>query len=216
MTFESDIPQKKTADVFYLCDRKEQAGTSDEKRSTCSFHSLSVKGHVTVIYRHSNEPSLCVRGNTDTVNSITTTIDNHTLTITAPTATTDSIVVTCGSKELRDVILHDSGTVDIHPNSKAMVRAVNHGTGHITLYGYSVALSAYIKGQGSIDASRLHASLASLSIQGSGDIRAIATEALHAVISGDGNITVFGNPLTRKVSRVGAGRINFCSPTALK
>lgn len=71
------------------------------------------------------------------------------------------------------------------------------GSGYVVVGGRVGYLRVAINGSGHVDASRLRAWGASLHLVGSGAIRAHATGAAMARLSGPGNIVIFGNPPLR-------------------
>jgi hypothetical protein len=108
-----------------------------------------------------------------------------------------------------DTGLHGSGDVELTGGNCERVNADVKGTGRMTLVGASRALNADITGSGELDARHLHAEDVNLAHNGSGTSAVYASRHVQVEMSGSGEVTVYGNPNNREVSRVGSGSVKF-------
>jgi hypothetical protein len=108
-----------------------------------------------------------------------------------------------------DAGLHGSGDMEITGGNAERVAADLKGSGHMILVGGARELHAEIAGSGELDARHLRAETAELSHHGSGTSALYANKQVHVEMTGSGNITVYGNPDRREVSRTGSGSVNF-------
>jgi hypothetical protein len=79
----------------------------------------------------------------------------------------------------------------------------------MTLVGGARELHAEVAGSGELDARHLRAEAADLSHHGAGTSALYASKRVHVEMTGSGNITVYGNPDKREVSRTGSGSVSF-------
>jgi hypothetical protein len=79
----------------------------------------------------------------------------------------------------------------------------------MTLVGGARDLHAEIAGSGELDARHLRAEQVQLSHQGSGTSAVYASKRVQVEMAGSGNVTVYGNPDNRAVSRNGSGGVSF-------
>lgn len=83
------------------------------------------------------------------------------------------------------------------------------GSGTIHIEGQAGTLHASIAGSGDVSAINLKSKNARLHVTGSGDIEATVLESVDARVTGSGDITIHGNPATRKTKVTGSGDIDF-------
>jgi hypothetical protein len=103
-------------------------------------------------------------------------------------------------------------TAAARSNSPAAMRPRERrpqGSGHMTLVGSARELHAGRAGSGELDARHLRAEQAELEHQGSGSSAVYASKRVQVEMTGSGNITVYGNPDQRAVSRNGSGSVSF-------
>jgi hypothetical protein len=108
-----------------------------------------------------------------------------------------------------DAGLRGSGDVDLTGGNCERVSADVKGTGRMTLVGATRELRAAMTGSGELDARHLHAEDASLTHKGSGSSAVYASKHVHVELTGSGDVTVYGNPDQREISRNGSGSIGF-------
>jgi hypothetical protein len=108
-----------------------------------------------------------------------------------------------------DAGLRGSGEVELTGGNSERVVAEVQGTGSMTLVGASHELHAEITGSGELDARHLRAEDAHLSHHGSGTSAVYASKHVNVELTGSGDVTVYGNPNNRAVSRNGSGSVSF-------
>jgi hypothetical protein len=108
-----------------------------------------------------------------------------------------------------DAGLHGSGEVELTGGNADRVVAELAGTGHMTLVGATRELQAEIVGSGELDARHLRAETARLDHQGSGSSAVYSSRQVHVELTGSGDVTVYGNPDKRDLTRNGSGSIEF-------
>jgi hypothetical protein len=105
--------------------------------------------------------------------------------------------------------LHGTGEVEFTGGNADRVKAELMGSGHMTLVGAARELHAEIAGSGEMDARHLRAEQVELQHQGSGTSAVYASKRVQVEMTGSGNVTVYGNPDQRTVSRNGSGSVSF-------
>jgi hypothetical protein len=108
-----------------------------------------------------------------------------------------------------DAGLHGSGDMEVTGGNAERVVADLKGSGRMILVGGAHELQAETAGSGELDARHLRAETAGLSHHGSGSSALYASKRVHIEMTGSGNITVYGNPDNREVSRTGSGSVSF-------
>lgn len=139
--------------------------------------------------------------------------DSVTVTITAPLLTEAALA---GSGKFKaDTMTGDALALAIAGSGDAMIRNVSGkefnckiaGSGSVSLVGTIDDADFAVLGSGNIDAAKLVAATAKVSIAGSGDVRVNATKTVDANIAGSGDVTVTGGAKCSK-SVVGSGKVN--------
>jgi hypothetical protein len=105
--------------------------------------------------------------------------------------------------------LHGSGDADITGGNAERVVADVKGTGHMTLVGGARELHAEIAGAGELDGRHLRAEDVHLIHHGSGTSAVYASKHVNVDMTGSGDVSVYGNPNNREVSRNGSGSVSF-------
>jgi hypothetical protein len=105
--------------------------------------------------------------------------------------------------------VHGSGDLELTGGNSEAVVAEVLGSGKMTLVGATRSLHAEVHGSGDLDARHLRAEAATLVHQGSGDSSLYARQHVNLELTGSGDVTVYGNPDHREVSRTGSGSISF-------
>jgi len=101
-----------------------------------------------------------------------------------------------------------AGSGDIKLNLTAgELEATIAGSGNIILNGLASELKGSIAGSGSVDAYRLEAGNANITIAGSGDYNVNCTGELKVRVSGSGNVNYKGKPDKIDTKVAGSGRI---------
>jgi hypothetical protein len=105
--------------------------------------------------------------------------------------------------------MHGTGELEFTAGSAERVTADLKGSGRMTLVGAARELHAEVAGSGEMDARHLRAEQAELQHQGSGSSAVYASKRVQVDMTGSGNVTVYGNPDNRAVSRNGSGSVSF-------
>jgi len=108
-----------------------------------------------------------------------------------------------------DAGLHGSGDAEITGGNAERVVADVKGTGHMTLVGGARELHAEIAGAGELDGRHLRAEDVHLIHHGSGTSAVYASKHVNVDMTGSGDVSVYGNPNNREVSRNGSGSVSF-------
>jgi hypothetical protein len=108
-----------------------------------------------------------------------------------------------------DAGLHGSGDMEVTGGNAERVMADLKGSGHMTLVGGARELHAEVAGSGELDARHLRAEAADLAHHGAGTSTLYASKRVQVEMTGSGNITVYGNPDNRDISRTGSGSVSF-------
>jgi hypothetical protein len=108
-----------------------------------------------------------------------------------------------------DAGLHGSGEAEITGGNCERVTADVMGTGRMTLVGATRELRAAMTGSGELDARHLRAEDANLTHKGSGTSAVYASKHVQVELMGSGDVTVYGNPDKREISRNGSGSVGF-------
>jgi putative autotransporter adhesin-like protein len=109
------------------------------------------------------------------------------------------------SSELK-LSIAGSGNLNLKVSTKNLKSSIA-GSGNMNLSGDTDQLTCSIAGSGNIDSYNLKATIATVKIAGSGDVKVNAVKEIHAKNVGSGNIYYSGNPSVEKTSSVGSGSI---------
>jgi hypothetical protein len=99
-----------------------------------------------------------------------------------------------------------SGNISTDAINASSLKAALSGSGNLTIKGNAATSILTISGSGSIFAGDLKTGESQITISGSGSIHATVLEYLKAVLSGSGNIYLYGDPEI-SLTRTGSGRI---------
>jgi mannose-6-phosphate isomerase-like protein (cupin superfamily) len=105
--------------------------------------------------------------------------------------------------------IHGSGELEMNGGASDSVEAAVIGSGKLTVVGSGQHFKAELTGSGDIDARHLGADAVNLQLMGSGDAVVTALKSLNVVLRGSGDVTVYGEPSERNVSRDGSGSVSF-------
>jgi hypothetical protein len=105
--------------------------------------------------------------------------------------------------------LNGSGDMDLDVGNSDRVDAHLMGSGDMTLAGACAELMAEVTGSGSLNAQHLRAETVNLRQFGTADSTINARKSVAATVSGNGDVTVHGNPEQRNVTRSGNGEVVF-------
>jgi hypothetical protein len=105
--------------------------------------------------------------------------------------------------------VHGTGGLDLKSGSGEDVALALFGSGSIGASGTCKALSTELTGSGTIDAQHMASDTAQVGVKGSGTTEVFARKSAAVAIAGSGDVTVYGNPDERSVSRTGSGIVSF-------
>jgi hypothetical protein len=108
-----------------------------------------------------------------------------------------------------DAGLHGSGDMELTCGNAERVSADLKGSGRMTLVGGARELHAEIAGSGELDARHLRAETADLATHGAGSSSLYTSKHVQVEMTGSGDVTVYGNPNNREISRTGSGSVSF-------
>jgi hypothetical protein len=100
--------------------------------------------------------------------------------------------------ELNEFVVLGSGNVTITGVRADEFEVSVLGSAEMKLEGTTGALTISIPGSGTVDAQRLRASIAAVSINGSGSVVVDVSDELDASINGSGSINYLGTPTVRQ------------------
>jgi hypothetical protein len=106
-------------------------------------------------------------------------------------------------------VVHGAGELTLDAGNGDSVEAEITGSGTITMAGAARSFNAMSNGSGTLDAQRLRADEVKVRQTGSGDTSVTAHATVAVVVSGTGDVDVYGNPPTRSISRTGSGDVHF-------
>lgn len=111
----------------------------------------------------------------------------------------------------REVVagIHGSGEVELNGGASEKVVVEVVGTGQMTVVGSTDEFKAEQTGSGDLNARHLAAREAKLELMGSGTSIIQAREVAAVSLRGSGDVTVYGAPAQRSVSRTGSGDVTF-------
>ena len=110
-------------------------------------------------------------------------------------------------RELKAVMIHGAGDVDIHDFRGDEFAFKVSGAGDLDIDGEVDDLLIKISGAGDVDARQLIAKNVEVTISGAGDAKVYASESIEARVSGVGNVTYYGEPEHKKSRVSGIGHI---------
>jgi hypothetical protein len=105
--------------------------------------------------------------------------------------------------------VHGNGGLDLKSGSSDTVQLALYGSGSISASGTCRELETELTGSGVIDAQHMACNAVSVGVKGSGNTDAFARETAAIAIAGSGDVSVYGNPDQRSVSRTGSGDVTF-------
>ncbi len=96
-------------------------------------------------------------------------------------------------QEQFEVRISGSGDADIEGRATS-IEVYVAGSGDVDLRGDADEVFVKVRGSGDVDARRLTSKEATVTIQGSGDVKVHATEYFDGTVNGSGDITYYGDP----------------------
>ena len=107
--------------------------------------------------------------------------------------------------------VHGAGTMSLNGGNANSMYVDLNGTGQMTLVGSSKELHIEQTGSCELTARDLAADDLQVEMSGPGTMTVYARKEANVNLRGSGEVTVYGNPDKRSVSRSGSGEVNFHS-----
>lgn len=198
------------------------------------FNSINANSIGNIIFTQSPATSVTAQGNSDLINNLRVSVKNNTLIIDTKTKlrlkrrsnakleiriSAPNIVefenngvgnVTFNGKiRTPDLKISSNGVGNINALDLECSNVVveSDGVGNITLGGKTNFLKIESDGVGNIKTEKLSANNAVVSSDGVGNVRVFADESIDIEADGIGNVTYYGNPGRRNISKDGIGRV---------
>lgn len=105
--------------------------------------------------------------------------------------------------------IHGRGEIELNGGSSEKVVVEVVGSGQMTVVGSTDEFKAEQTGSGDLNARHLAAREAKVELMGSGTSIIQAAEVAAVSLRGSGDVTVYGGPAQRSVSRTGSGDVTF-------
>ena len=181
-----------------------------EKRDLGTFTSIQTTGAYEVRVICQQAASFEMEGDDNILPMIRTDVRGGVLHISSDRAynATNPIVVRVKVPDLEGISSTGAGDILISDvkNEKLMISST--GAARIVASGQTSFAIISSTGAGKIDADKLHAARAKVTVTGAGSVDVYATQQLDAIVSGVGQITYAGDPPVVNKSVSGIGTIN--------
>jgi len=183
-----------------------------ETRTLADVHDIEVVGPVDVDVSVGEAPSVEVRGDSNLLHLVNTTVNGDTLVITGGKAVgEDKLSVKVVVRELH--VLRNAGPGDIHVTGLegGNLEFESTGPGDTKLEGQLASLRVRQVGSGDLDTSVLKAGALDVSVLGSGDVSlgTLSADKLVVSVNGSGGVTASGTAKSLNGNVLGSGDINF-------
>ena len=180
-----------------------------EKRQLSRFNSVIVELSADTEIIQGQTPQVLIEAEENILPLISTEIKNHQLTISSHKGfvTQSGISVTVITPEVTNLEHLSSGDISLSNINQATLTILQNGSGNITAGGMVKTLRATLAGSGDLNLNSLKSTHTTAHLSGAGDINVHAETSLSATITGAGNITYYGSPMTIKEKIDGAGEI---------
>lgn len=178
-----------------------------------SFDCLEVTGSAGIDVRRGDRCAIEVHGEDNLVEFLETELVGSTLQVGIKRGVNFTshlpLKVVATAMAIREVDLSGSGDVRLAGLDQDELRVELRGSGDVVADGHASVVSLTLQGSGDIDTRRLRARKATIKLHGSGDVRAFACEEAKVRLHGSGDVTVKGSPKIRDAKVAGSGDIDF-------
>jgi len=182
-----------------------------ESRSPGTFHAVELKGALGVEIRIDPKTSVEVSGDADVLKQVTTEVKAGTLVIDTRGAIEGDrkLKVTIATPTLDAIALSGAGAIRVQGIASPKLAVDVAGTGAVDVSGSTDDLTIDMGGAGTIHAKDLTAKAVAIALSGTGEAVVTANHKLTAVVSGVGNVVVYGHPksVTKQVTGIGRVRL---------
>jgi hypothetical protein len=181
-----------------------------EKRDLGAFTSIETTGAYQVVITCQQAAGFEIEGDDNIVPIIRTNVRGNVLHISSETGYNSSkpIVVRISVPNLEGISSTGAGDILIRDVKNEKLTIGSTGAARIEASGQTNFATISSTGAGKIDADKLHAMYAKVTVTGAGSVNVYATRELNATVSGVGQITYAGDPPVVNKSVSGIGSIN--------
>ncbi len=183
-----------------------------ERRTVERINKIVVTSLANVLFTRGASPFLRVTADDNILPFVETTImDDGSLNVECKGSfsTKTEILVEVEMPSLEQLVTRGSGNVQLNDIEQPSLHVELIGSGDIMIVGKVDHFEAELNGSGDIKALGLKAQAARLTLNGSGYIRAYASNSVRARLYGSGYIQINGNPKQQDCSVTGTGDIDF-------
>jgi len=185
---------------------------TSELRSVPEFRAIDLAGTLEVEVTIGKPARVEVRGETDLLGRVITTVKNGVLIIDTKESKhlhNNHLHVTITAPDLSSLALSGTGGLKVTGIANDSLAISLSGTGTIKATGSTGSLRAVLDGTGDIAAKDLAARDATAEVNGTGSAQLQATQSVDARLTGTGNISVHGHPARVKKSVTGLGNVSI-------
>ncbi len=183
---------------------------TSESRSVAGFTAVSFAGADRVVIEQTGTESLTITAEDNILPYLTVEVRRGRLILGAqPDATikaTKEIVYTVTVKDLREIELTGSGSVDAKRIAADGLKIVAHGSGRMTAAGKVQRQDVVLTGSGSYHGDALETREGTVKVSGSGNAVVNVSDRLDAQVIGSGSVEYIGDPALRR-NVTGAGSV---------
>lgn len=181
-----------------------------EKRELGAFKSIETTGAFEVAVTCQQAPSFEIEGDDNLLPLIRTEVRGNVLHIFSQSnyRSAKGITVRIGVPDLEGILTTGAGDIRISNVKNDKLVVSSKGAARIEASGQTKYASISSTGAGKIEANKLHAESAKVTVTGAGHVDVYATRQLDATVSGVGSVTYDGDPAVVNKSVSGIGTIN--------
>jgi hypothetical protein len=177
------------------------------------FNCLEVTGSVNIELKREDRNSIEVYGDSNLVDLIEIKLMETTLNIGFKRGISFvsllPLKVVLSTPAIPEVVVRGSANVLLEGLDQENLKVELLGSGGVIAAGRVDYVALDLQGSGDIDTMRLVARKAFIKVQGSGDVRAFASDEVKARLHGSGDVHVNGGSRVRDSKVSGSGRIKF-------
>lgn len=182
-----------------------------ERRQIDKVDSIVLEGPIKLFFSRGASQFVRVTADENLLPLITTDVIGSKLNVgcSGGFSTRNEILVEVEMPSLVALTVRGSGNIEIEKIDQPSLSVDLSGSGDIEIAGKVDHFAVDLNGSGDIDASSLVAKAVVLFLNGSGDIKAQASESVKARLNGSGDIKVIGRPAKEDCVTSGSGRIRI-------
>jgi hypothetical protein len=181
-----------------------------EKRDLGTFTSIQTTGAYEVVVTCQQAASFEIEGDDNILPLIRTYVVGNVLHISNDSGyhTSKPIVVRISVADLEGISSTGAGDIVLRDVKNEKLTIGSTGAARIEASGQTNFVTISSTGAGKVDAEKLHAMSAKVTVTGAGSVNVYATQELNATVSGVGQITYAGDPPVVNKTVSGVGSIN--------